>query len=123
MAAWTAERICAHFPSLGEPAKRVIFAKIINPIVGDEVLMLSSVTEKLLLAGEVGELLGVRHPGSQLFHPYRNLTVRHQLRSLHIHGFVLPLLRPWICFSVSLCLTFPGGHAQGGHYLSARTSA
>lgn len=55
----TAAKLCARFSRLGESAQQVIYAKIINPIVGDEVLMLPSVVEKMKLAGEVGELLGV----------------------------------------------------------------
>lgn len=55
----TAAKLCARFSRLGESAQQVIYAKIINPIVGDEVLMLPPATEKLLLAGEVGDLLGV----------------------------------------------------------------
>lgn len=55
----TAAKLCARFSRLGESAQQVIYAKIINPIVGDEVLMLPTATEKLLLAGEVGDLLGV----------------------------------------------------------------
>lgn len=55
----TAARLCDRFSRLGENAQMVIYAKIINPIVGDEVLTLPSVTETLRRAGEVGELLGV----------------------------------------------------------------
>lgn len=55
----TAARLCARFSSLGESAQRVIYAKIINPIMGDEVLSLPAVSEKLIMAGEVGRLLGV----------------------------------------------------------------
>jgi len=55
----TAAKLCARFSRLGESAQQVIYAKIINPIVGDEVLMLPHVEEKLKKAGEVGDLLGV----------------------------------------------------------------
>lgn len=55
----TAAKLCARFSKLGESAQQVIYAKIINPIVGDEVLMLPRVEEKLKLAGEIGTLLGV----------------------------------------------------------------
>lgn len=55
----TAAKLCARFSRLGERAQQVIYAKIINPIVGDEVLMLPSVAENLKRAGEVGDMLGV----------------------------------------------------------------
>lgn len=55
----TAAKLCARFSRLGESAQQVIYAKIINPIVGDEVLMLPRVDETLKKAGEVGDLLGV----------------------------------------------------------------
>lgn len=55
----TAAKICARFSKLGESAQQVIYAKIINPIAGDEVLALPRIEEKLKLAGEVGALLGV----------------------------------------------------------------
>ena len=59
MAAKTAERILAQFPSLSEDSRRVVFANIINPVVGIEVLALPRVEKKHLTAGEVGELLGI----------------------------------------------------------------
>ena len=55
----TAARLCARFPSLGESARQVIFAKIINPIAGDEILALPQVVETLKKAGDVGAMLGV----------------------------------------------------------------
>lgn len=55
----TAAKLCARFSRLGESAQQVIYAKIINPIAGDDVLMLPRVEEKLKKAGEVGDLLGV----------------------------------------------------------------
>lgn len=55
----TAAKLCNRFSKLGEAAQQVIFAKIINPIMGSEILALPSVGERLLLAGEVGKLLGV----------------------------------------------------------------
>lgn len=55
----TAAKICERFPKLGEASQQVIFAKIINPIAGAEVLMLPRVDERLLMAGQVGDLLGV----------------------------------------------------------------
>ncbi|MCT6720035.1 Bro-N domain-containing protein [Acidovorax sp. K2F] len=59
LAAKTAERILAQLPSLGERARQVVFAKIINPVAGTEVLALPQVTEKHYQAGEVGEMLGI----------------------------------------------------------------
>lgn len=59
LAAKTAERILAQLPSLGERARQVVFAKIINPVAGTEVLALPHVTEKHYQAGEVGEMLGI----------------------------------------------------------------
>lgn len=54
-----AERICARFNRLGENGQQVIFAKIINPLMGDEVIALPRVSERLLTASKVGEVLGV----------------------------------------------------------------
>lgn len=59
LAAKTAERILAQLPSLGERARQVVFAKIINPVAGSEVLALPQVTEKHYQAGEVGQMLGI----------------------------------------------------------------
>ncbi|WP_313082610.1 BRO family protein [Pulveribacter sp.] len=59
MAAKTAERILVQFPSLSEDSRRVVFANIINPVVGIEVLALPRVEKKHHTAGEVGELLGI----------------------------------------------------------------
>lgn len=54
-----AARICARFNRLGENGQQVIFAKIINPLMGDEVIALPRVSERLLTASKVGEVLGV----------------------------------------------------------------
>lgn len=54
-----AARICARFNRLGENGQQVIFAKIINPLMGDEVIALPTVQERLLTASKVGEVLGV----------------------------------------------------------------
>ncbi len=59
MATRTAERICAQFPSLGDPARQVIFAKIINPIAGSDVLALPALAERTYCAAEVGERFGI----------------------------------------------------------------
>lgn len=59
MAAKTAERIVAQFPSLSEDSRRVVFAKVINPVAGVEVLALPRVEQKHYQAGEVGDMLGI----------------------------------------------------------------
>lgn len=59
LATRTAERICAQFPSLGDPARQVIFAKIINPIAGSDVLALPALAERTYCAAEVGERFGI----------------------------------------------------------------
>lgn len=55
----TAARICQRFPNLGDNGKQVVYAKILNPFVGDNVIALPRVTSNLLPAGKVGEILGV----------------------------------------------------------------
>lgn len=59
LAVKSAERILNHLPSLGEHARQVVLAKIINPVAGTEVLALPHVAEKHHQAGEVGEMLGI----------------------------------------------------------------
>ncbi|AMO36398.1 Bro-N domain-containing protein [Thauera humireducens] len=59
MASKVAERICAQFPSLSEPSRQVIFAKLINPVAGDEVITLPVLAERHYTASEVGERLGI----------------------------------------------------------------
>lgn len=59
LATKTAERIAAQFPSLSENSRRTLFAKVINPVAGSEVLALPHVEEKHHQAGEVGEMLGI----------------------------------------------------------------
>lgn len=59
MAAKTAERIVAQFPSLSEQSRQVVFAKVINPVAGIEILALPRMEQKHLSAGEIGEKLGV----------------------------------------------------------------
>lgn len=54
-----ADRICARFPKLGEEAQQVIFAKIVNPIAGDDVIPLPRLESKTFSAGEAGKLLGI----------------------------------------------------------------
>ena len=50
MATRTAERICAQFPSLGDPARQVIFAKIINRTAGSDDLELPALTNRTYCA-------------------------------------------------------------------------
>lgn len=59
LATKTAERIVAQFPSLSEDSRRVVFAKVINPVAGIEILSLPPIEKKRKTAGEVGELLGI----------------------------------------------------------------
>jgi len=59
LAAKTAERIVAQFPSLSEDSRRVVFAKVINPVAGTNVLSLPRVEQKHYQAGEVGDILGI----------------------------------------------------------------
>lgn len=59
LATKTAERIVAQFPSLSEQSRQVVFAKVINPVAGTEILALPHVEQKHLSAKEVGERLGV----------------------------------------------------------------
>lgn len=59
LATKTAERIVAQFPNLSEQSRQVVFAKVINPVAGTEILALPNVEKKRKTAGEVGELLGI----------------------------------------------------------------
>lgn len=59
LATKTAERIVAQFPNLSEQSRQVVFAKVINPVAGTEILALPHVEKKRKTAGEVGELLGI----------------------------------------------------------------
>ncbi|MFT3720387.1 Bro-N domain-containing protein [Pseudorhodoferax sp.] len=59
LATKTAERIVAQFPSLNEQSRQVVFAKVINPVAGMEILALPHVEKKHHSATEVGELLGI----------------------------------------------------------------
>lgn len=43
----------------GDPARQVIFAKIINPIAGSDVLALPALAERTYCAAEVGERFGI----------------------------------------------------------------
>lgn len=59
LATKTAERIAAQFPSLSEDSRRTLFAKVINPVAGTEILVLPRVEQKHYTAGEVGDMLGI----------------------------------------------------------------
>lgn len=59
LATKTAERITSQFPNLSENSRQVIFAKVINPVAGFEILALPRVEKKHRTAGEVGEILGI----------------------------------------------------------------
>lgn len=59
MATRAAERICAQFPKLCDSARQVVFAKMVNPVAGDDVIALPALTEQHYSAGKVGEQLGV----------------------------------------------------------------
>lgn len=59
MATNVADQICSRFPSLSGPAQQVIFAKIVNPIGGDDVIPLSRLESKTYSASEVGKILGI----------------------------------------------------------------
>lgn len=59
LATKTAERLAAQFPSLSEDSRRTLFAKVINPVAGTEILVLPRVEQKHYTAGEVGAMLGI----------------------------------------------------------------
>lgn len=54
-----ADRICNRFPKLGEEAQQVIFAKIVNPIAGSDVIPLPRLEGRTFSAKEVGEKIGI----------------------------------------------------------------
>lgn len=54
-----AEALCARFPNLSANAVQVIYAKLVNPAAGDEVLALPRVDERLRSATEVGGMFDV----------------------------------------------------------------
>lgn len=59
LATKTAERITAQFPNISEDSRRVIFAKVINPVAGFEILSLPRIEDRHYSAGEVGGKLGI----------------------------------------------------------------
>lgn len=59
LATKTAERIVAQFPSLSEQSRQVVFAKVINPVAGTEILALPHVEHKTYSAEKVGAKLGI----------------------------------------------------------------
>jgi phage anti-repressor protein len=58
-AANVAGGICDRFPLLGQMAQQVIFAKIVNPVAGSDVIPLPSLEGKTYSASEAGAKLGV----------------------------------------------------------------
>jgi len=50
---------CSRFPNIGTAAQQVLYAKILNPVLGGDVLPLPILEQKHLSATEVGEKLGV----------------------------------------------------------------
>lgn len=78
MAAKAAERISAQFPSLGEDSRRTLFANIINPVAGAEVISLPRIEQKHYSAGEVGEKLGISaNMVGRIANQYDLKTVKH----------------------------------------------
>ncbi|WP_159917843.1 BRO family protein [Pantoea sp. 18069] len=59
LATKTAERIVAQFPNLSEQSRQTVFAKVINPVAGTEILALPHVEHKTYSAEKVGEKLGI----------------------------------------------------------------
>lgn len=59
LATKTAERIVAQFPSLSEQSRQVVFAKVINPVAGTEILALPRMEFETYSAEKVGEKLGI----------------------------------------------------------------
>lgn len=59
MATKSAEVICNRFDNLSKPSQQVIFAKIVNSSVNEELIPLPRLENKTFSAGEVGNLLGI----------------------------------------------------------------
>lgn len=59
MATESAKDICLMFPSLSEKSKQVIYAGLVNPIAGAEIIPLPKLEQELYRAGDVGKRLGV----------------------------------------------------------------
>lgn len=51
--------ICDRFPGLGKPAQQVIFAKLVNPVAGSDVVPLPMLESRLYSAEDAGKKLGV----------------------------------------------------------------
>lgn len=83
MATSVADRICNRFPKLGEEAQQVIFAKIVNPIAGDDVIPLPRLESKTYTATEVGQLLGISA------NKVGRLSKTHNLKASEFGVFVL----------------------------------
>lgn len=59
MATDSAKDICAAFSSLSQDAKQVIYANLVNPIAGNNVIPLPILEYKLYEAGEIGNMLNI----------------------------------------------------------------
>ncbi|MWP63275.1 Rha family transcriptional regulator [Gilliamella sp. Pas-s25] len=59
MATKSAEVICNRFDNLSKSSQQVIFAKMVNSSVNEELIPLPILENKTFSAGEVGDLLGV----------------------------------------------------------------
>ena len=59
MATKSAEVICNRFDNLSKPSQQVIFAKMVNSSVNEELIPLPILENKTFSASEVGEMLGV----------------------------------------------------------------
>lgn len=59
MATDSAKDICSIFPSLSQDAKQVIYANLVNPIAGNDVIPLPILEYKLYEAGQVGSMLNI----------------------------------------------------------------
>lgn len=55
----SAKEICATFPSLSECSKQAIYASLINPIAGLQVIPPPAIEQELYEAGKVGERLNI----------------------------------------------------------------
>lgn len=59
MATESAKDICLMFPSLSEKSKQVIYAGLVNPIAGAEIIPLPKLEQKLYTAGDIGKVLNI----------------------------------------------------------------
>ncbi|AZS50384.1 hypothetical protein DM558_06165 [Entomomonas moraniae] len=59
MATESAKDICLMFPSLSEKSKQVIYAGLVNPIAGAEIIPLPKLEQKLYTAEDIGKILNI----------------------------------------------------------------